>query len=145
MATLKATRGSQWPLVAEFTWEIGDTMVNTSGASDAFATVASHVFDVINLPVGAVLIGGDVTTETAAGGSTAYNVSVGDSASATRYMNAVDKTAAARTALTLTGYVGQGEQIRLTVAPTVATATAGKFTLRVEYIIRNRVNEVQTH
>ncbi len=141
MAALNATRGAQWPLVGEFTFSIGDTMKNTSGAADAFATVAAHVFDVINLPQNAVVIGGDIVTETAFTGSTAYNVTVGDSASATRYLSTTDKTTAARTALTLTGYVGQGENIRLTVTPTVAPATAGKITLRVLYTIRDKANE----
>lgn len=145
MSTLKATRNAQWPLVAEFTWNFDDTMVNTSGASDGFATVASHVFDVINMPMNAVVIGGDVVTETAVTGSTAYNVSVGDSGSATRYLGATDKVSAGRTALVPTGYRGAGENIRLTVAPTVATATAGKVTLRVQYIIKDRSNEVQTN
>jgi len=146
MSVLKATRGAQYPLVAEFTWNFDDTMLNTSGVSDGFASVASHVFDVINLPVNAVLIGGDVTTETAVGTSATYAVSVGDSVSDVRYMSAVDKKTAARTALTLTGYVNTtGVPIRLTVAPTTSAATAGKLTLRVEYIIRNRVQEVQTH
>ena len=143
MATLLATRGMQYPLLAEFTFNFNDTMLNTSGASDGFATVASHVFDVINLPPNAIVIGGDVVTETAVTGSTAYNVSVGDSASATRYLGATDRVAAGRTALVPTGYVSLGEAIRLTVAPTVATATAGKVTLRVEYVVRNRQNEVQ--
>ena len=44
-----------------------------------------------------------------------------------------------------TGYVSNGGQIRITVAPTVANATAGKVTVRIEYIVRGRVNETQTH
>ena len=143
MALLKAARTAQYPLMAEFTFNFDDTMVNTSAASDGFATVASHIFDVINLPMYAVVVGGDVVTETAVTGSTAYNVSVGDSASAARYLSATDRVAAGRTALVPTGYVGAGENIRLTVAPTVATATAGKVTLRVMYTIRNRAQEIQ--
>lgn len=145
MSKLIATRGQQYPLVAEFTFNFNDTMVDTSGVLKDFKTVGSAVFDVINLPVGAIVIGGDVTTETAVSGSTAYNVSVGDSASATRYLGATDRVGAGRSALTPTGYVGAGEQIRITVAPTVADATAGKVTVRVQYIVRNRVNETQTH
>ena len=141
MAALNATRGAQWPLVGEFTFSIGDTMKNTSGAADAFATVAAHVFDVINLPQNAVVIGGDIVTETAFTGSTAYNVKVGDSANDARYLGTTDKTTAARTALVPTGYVGLGENIRLTVTPTIATATAGKITLRVLYTIRDKANE----
>jgi len=143
MAKLNATRQAQYPLTAEFTFSFDDTMINTSGVSDGFATVASHVFDVINLPAYAVVTGGDVTTETAITGATAYNISVGDSASATRYLGATNKVAAGITPLVPTGYLGAGENIRLTVAPTVGTATAGKVTLRVTYVIRGRGNEVQ--
>ncbi|MDP2323521.1 MAG: hypothetical protein Q8N51_05770 [Gammaproteobacteria bacterium] len=143
MPLLKTSRVAQYPLVAEFTFTIGDTMVNTAGASDAFATVAAHVFDVINLPSGAVVLSGEVVTDTAFAGSTAYNVTVGDSASAARYLGTTDRTTAARTALVPTGYLGLGEQIRLTVTPTVAAATAGKITLRVVYAITGRAQEVQ--
>lgn len=145
MSKLIATRGQQYPLVAEFTFKFDDTMVDTAGATKDFKTVGSTVVDAINLPVGAIVTGGEVVTETAVGGSTAYNVSVGDSGSATRYLSATDRVAAGRTALVPTGYVGNGEQIRVTVAPTVAAATAGKVTVRVQYIVRNRVNETQTH
>jgi len=145
MAAITATRGAQWPLMAEFTFTIGDTMTNASGTADAFASVASHAFDIINLPYGAVVVGGDVVTETAFTGSTAYNVIVGDSTSTNRYLTTTDKTTAARTALVPTGYVSDGAAIRLTVTPTVATATAGKMTVRVLYTVRGRMNEAQTN
>lgn len=145
MAKLIASRGAQYPLVAEFTFNFDDTMVDINGALKDFKTVGSTVVDAINLPTGAIVIGGEVVTETAVGGSTAYNVSVGDSGNATRYLSATDRVAAGRTPLVPTGYVGNGEQIRVTVAPTVADATAGKVTVRVQYIVRNRVNETQTH
>ena len=146
MAQKLATRGGQYPITAEFTFDVAnDTMKNTSGVDDTFKVVGSHVFDAILLPTNAIVVGGEVVTETAVSGSTAYNVSVGDSGSATRYLGATDKVAAGRTALVPTGFVGGGEQVRVTVAPTVADATAGKITVRVSYIIRNRVNEVQTH
>lgn len=145
MSKLIATRGQQYPLVAEFTFNFDDTMVDVDGVLKDFKTVGSTVVDAINLPTGAIVIGGEVVTETAVSGSTAYNVSVGDSVSATRYLSATDRVTAGRTALVPTGYVGNGEQIRVTVAPTVADATAGKVTVRVQYIVRNRVNETQTH
>lgn len=145
MSKLIATRGAQYPLVAEFTFLFGDTMTDTAGVLKDFKTVGTTVVDAINLPTGAIVIGGEVVTETAVTGATAYNVSVGDSASATRYLGATDRLAAGRTALVPTGYVGLGEQIRVTVTPTVADATAGKVTVRVQYIVRNRVNETQTH
>ncbi len=142
MAALKPTRSVQKVMEGEFTFTIGDTMVNTSGAADAFATVASHVFDIINLPPGATVLSGEVVTDTAFAGSTAYNVSIGDSASATRYLGVTDKTTAARTALVPTGYIGLGENLRMTVTPTIATATAGKITVRVVYAVLGRANEV---
>lgn len=145
MANLIAARGAQYPLVAEFTFKFDDTMVDINGALKDFKTVGSTVVDAINLPPNAIVVGGEVVTETAVTGSTAYNVSVGDSGSATRYLSATDRVAAGRTALVPTGYVGNGEQIRVTVAPTVAAATAGKVTVRVQYIVRSRVNETQTH
>jgi hypothetical protein len=137
------SRTAQYPLVAEFTFSIGDTMTNTVGAADAFASVAAHVFDVIPLPPGAVVTGGSVVTNTAFTGSTAYNVKVGDSGSDVRYLGTTDKTAAGLTALVPTGYAGTGENLRLTVTPTVAAATAGKLTVRLEYIITGRTSEIQ--
>lgn len=145
MPNLIATRGQQYPLVAEFTFNFDDTMVDTAGVTKDFKTVGSTVVDAINLPTGAIVTGGEVVTETAVTGATAYNVSVGDSGSATRYLSATNRVTAGHTPLVPTGYVGNGEQIRVTVAPTVADATAGKVTVRVQYIVRNRVNETQTH
>ena len=146
MAQKLAARGGQYPITSEFTFDVAnDTMKNTSGVDDNFKAVGSHVFDAILLPTNAIVVGGEVVTETAVSGSTAYNVKVGDSVNDARYLASTDRVAAGRTALTVTGFVGGGEQVRVTVAPTVAIATAGKITVRVSYIIRNRVNEVQTH
>lgn len=145
MAKIIASRGAQYTLVSEFTFNFDDTMVDVAGATKDFATVGSTVVDAINLPTNAIVVGGEVVTETAVTGSTAYNVSVGDATSATRYLGATNRLAAGITPLVPTGYVGIGEQIRVTVAPTVAAATAGKVTVRVRYVIRNRVNETQTH
>ena len=139
MTELIKVRGAQEVLVAEFTFTIGDTMVNAAGAADAFATVAAHVFDIIPQEAGMIGVGGDVVTETAFVGPTAYNVKVGDATTDNRYLGTTDKVAAGRTALVPTGFVSTGEAIRLTVTPTVAVATAGKLTVRVHYIKRNRV------
>ena len=145
MPKVLATRGSQWPLTAEFVINLTDTVVNTAGAEEAVSTVGPHVFDAIKLPSNAIVIGGAVTTEVAATGPTALNISVGDSVNATRYLGATDRAAAGRTALVPTGYVGNGEDLRVTIAPTVAAATAGRVSVHVQYIVRNRVTEVQTH
>lgn len=146
MALLKKTRGGQYPLLAEFTFNYNDTMVDVNGNSVDFglAAVRSNVdFLVIPLPSGATVIGGDITVETAYVGPTVATISVGDSASATRYGSAVSVLAAARTALTLTGFRGAGEDIRIRLNTTVAVASAGKVTVRVEYVVQGRQNENQ--
>ena len=139
-----ASRTAQYPLVAEFTFSFDDTMVDKDGALKDFKTVGtSFVGDVIPLPTGATVLSGSVVTDTAVTGATAYNVSIGDSGSATRYLGATDKVAAGLTALVPTGFIGNGENLRLTVAPTVAAATAGKLTIRVTYTVAGRTSEVQ--
>lgn len=115
------------------------------GVEESLAAVGSHVFDGIKLPTNAIVIGGAVVTEVAATGPTAVNVSVGDNGNATRYLGATDRVAAGRTSLVPTGFIGGGEDLRITVAPTVAPATAGKISVHVMYIIRNRMTESQTH
>lgn len=159
MANLKQARGAQWPLMAEFTFDVStaanDSMPTTvgntiGGASPAYnaavvaiGSVGTNIFEVIALPPGANVIGGELVVETAVVGPTASTITVGDSGSATRYLGSTDMKTAARTALTLTGYRGTGENIRITVANTVAVATAGKVTLRVLYTVQNRLNEQQ--
>lgn len=146
MARLKATRQAQYPLVAEFTFNFDDTAIDTvSGTEKTFGSVfgQSLVFEALPLPPNANVIGGEIVVETAWATSTAATLSVGDSGSATRYANAVDLKTAARTALTLTGFRGAGENIRLAVNATVANATAGKATVRVMYTVQNRGNETQ--
>jgi hypothetical protein len=143
MSEKKATRAAQYPLVAEFTFDIaaGDAMKDVNGVSKSFAV--GGVFDVINLPGNAVVIGGDLTVETASDDSGTATIAVGDSGSATRYLAATNLKAAARTALNLTGYRGAGENIRLTIANQNGNATVGKATVRVMYTIQGRANEVQ--
>lgn len=141
MTVLKASRSAQTVLEAEFSWAIGDTMLNTAGASDAFASAAAHAFDIINLPPNAVVVGGSLSVTTAFDGTT-YALIVGDSAVTNRYLATADRKAAGLTALVPTGYVGLGEAIRLTVTPT-GTTTAGAGTVRIQYIVVGRANEVQ--
>lgn len=140
MAVITPARGAQWPLVAEFTFNFDDTMLNTAGVSDGFATAAAHVFDCIKLPQGATVIGGGLFVETAFN-TTTYAVIVGDATVTNRYLATADRKAVGYTALVPTEYVGIGEDIRLTITPTGSTATTGKATLRVLYTLRNRINE----
>lgn len=144
MAKKIASRTAQYPLVATFDFDFADTMVDVAGVLKDFKSFAAPlVADVIPLPPGAVVIAGEIVTDVAVGTSTAYNVSLGDSVNTTRYLGATDRKAAGRTALVPTGYLGNGENLRLTVAPTVADATAGKVSIRVTYVIKDRSSEVQ--
>lgn len=143
MTTLKKTRTAQYPLVAEFTFNITDLMANTAGAVISFAAAAAAAFDVIPLPPNAVLVGGDVAVETASNDSSTATIAVGDSGSASRYLGATNIKAAARTPLVPTGYRGNGEDLRITLANAGGDATAGTISVRAEYIITGRANEVQ--
>lgn len=144
MALVKKNRGLQYPLVAEFTFNLTDTMVATDGTARAFSAAgAAAIFDAIGLPPNAVVVGGDLTVETVSDDTGTATVAIGDSASSTRYLAATNLKAAARTALTLTGFRGAGEDIRLTFANANGNATAGKATVRVTYIVSGRTNEVQ--
>lgn len=140
MAKLNAARVAQYPLVAEFTFNFNDTIKATDGVVKAF-NAASLVADLIDLPMGAVLIGGEVVVEVADSVSTTWTLSLGDAASATRYANAVSLKTAARTALTLTGFRAT-KPIRATLAATGSAPTGGKVTVRVMYVITGRANEV---
>lgn len=143
MSVLKATRTAQRPLVATFTFNFDDTMLDTGGVSKDFGATntASTTFDIINLPINAIVVGGSVTTETAFDAAT-YNISIGDSGSATRYLGATDKKGTGLTALVPTGYRNTGGlNLRMTVVPADA-CTTGKAIVTVEYIIDGRADEV---
>ena len=91
--------------------------------------------------MGCTIVSGEVVTNTTFTGSTAINVKVGDASSDNRYLGTTDKITAGRTALVPTGFVSTGEDLRLTVTPTVAAATAGKMTVRILYTRAGRVSE----
>ena len=162
---LLATRTAQTPLVAEFTFNFNNWVIDsadgakkTLGSSVALSTdpsesgltgaaAATVTFDGIPLPPGAVICGGEAVVETPYAGSTAATLSLGVAGSLTSLLNAVDMKAAAgtRTALTLTTVQllanAAGANLRATIAYTVANATAGKVRVRVMYTIDGRANE----
>ena len=144
MALKKPARTAQRPLVAEFTWNFDDTMVNTVGNTVDFGAAnlggAAGKFDVINLPVGAVVIGGELIVETAFD-TAGYDITVGDSSSENRYLASTDVKALGRTALVPTGYHGTGQNIRITMSSD-DVCTTGKATLRVEFVIDGKAEEV---
>ena len=144
MALKIKSRTAQYSLNADFSFVFNDTMLDSAGALKDFKTTGtSFVGDVIALPPGAVVLSGSVVTDTAVTGSTAYNISIGDSGNPSRYLGVTNAVAAGSIALVPTGYKGVGENVRLTVAPTIADATAGAVTVRVTFVVAGRANEVQ--
>jgi hypothetical protein len=92
-----------------------------------------------SLPQNAIVVGGDLTVITAWNSVTSAALSLGDAASATRYLSAVDLKTAARTALTLTGYKHTvGEFLKALLVQAGTAATAGDARLRVSYIVQGR-------
>lgn len=150
MPKLLAARSAQYPLVAEFTFNFDDTMVPVSGGTAISGTtevdfgktnIAATIFKVIPLPIGATVLKGEVVRHVAFD-TASYSMTVGDSASATRYLGATDVKAAGVTALVPTGFVGEGEDIRIAIT-NADVCTTGKCTVRVEYTIAGRTSEVQ--
>lgn len=161
-----ASRTVQWPLVAEFSFDfndwvvdsvdqvkktLGSTVANSKDPAEAGLTgpVANTiVFDCIPLPVGAVVTGGELIVEQAVTGSTAATITLGIAGATTSLLGSTSLMAAAgtRTALLLTSAlqsVAVGNNVRATIGYTVANATAGKARVRVMYTIDNRVSEIQ--
>ena len=141
MAKLKATRQAQYLLAAEFTFNFDDILTTTSGAlvDGGKTNTSATSVAVIQLPYGATVVSGEVVTDTAFDAAT-FNVTVGDSGSATRYLGTTDKKGTGLTALVPTGYVSAGEDLQLTFTA-ADVCTAGKMTVRVRYTVAGRGNE----
>jgi len=149
MALKKITRAAQWPLVAEFTASFSDTAKDAvTGAVKDFGTTAAEnlILDAIALPQGAVVCGGEVIVETQGVGPTAYTVKLGVAGDDACFLAASDLLAAANTRypllLTKQLAANDGKDLRLTMASTVAAATAGKFRIRVMYTIDGRADNL---
>lgn len=165
MAKLNASRTAQYPLLAEFSFSFNDyvtdsvdlvkktfgssvALADPAGAVAGLTAPADLVFDAINLPSGATIVGGDVIVETAfADAGTGATLSLGVAGSTTALVNAMGLDAAAtgsRTALDLTAplLANAGQPLRLTTAGlTAGAATAGKVRVRVMYTIDGRAME----
>lgn len=98
------------------------------------------VYAALDLPVNAIVVGGDLVVTTAWNTATTATLSVGDATLATRYATTVDLKTAARTALTNTGFThgAADNSLRGTTAYVGAAATAGAARLRVDYIVKGR-------
>jgi len=101
---------------------------------------------VCTLPPNAVVTGGSVNVTVASNAATSESLSVGDTASATQYVNAANSKSTGRTAFTAANldkrYTAKDE-IRVTRTEAGAAATQGTYRLVVEYVIVGRHTEVQ--
>jgi hypothetical protein len=146
MAKLLATRTASAVMSAEFVFNFDDTMLDTAGALKTFGSVYTDAgtFEVINLPVGAEITGGGITVETAGVGPTAYTAAV--AANSVALLGATTLLTAGFTAFTLTGTTKPnlaadgGHNLRVTIASTVANATAGKVRVRVDYVLPSKAD-----
>lgn len=106
----------------------------------------ANVFE-FELPPNSQIVGGDIVVTDVSDDTGTDTLSIGDAGSANRYANAVNLKAAARTALTLTGYVsgsdGTIQKVKVTRTPQNGNATKVKFRLYVLYVQLNRADATQ--
>lgn len=162
MAKLSAARSVQYPVLAELAFNFNnwvadsvDQASKTLGSTVANSTdplqgglvgpVANTIaFDLIPLPAGAVITGGELIVETAYVGPTAATITLGIAGSLTSVLASTSLLAVARTPLLLTSPLtcNGGANLRATIAYTVANATAGKVRVRLQYTLDGKANEV---
>jgi hypothetical protein len=94
----------------------------------------------IDLPPGAIVVGGDLVITTAWNTATTATLAIGDATTGNRYLSATNAKSAARTALVPTGFEVTTTQPSITVTTAFdgTAATAGAARLRVDYIVKKR-------
>ena len=137
MAITQST-ARQYKLTADFPINFAD-----------FAGLSGVAQLAIKLPAGAVVHGGRVFTDTAFNSATSDTLSVGDAASATRYINAnavVLRTAGVQQEFAAAGLgykYTAGDTLKVSWTGVGAVPTTGASRLYVDYSIDTRGNEVQ--
>ncbi len=106
-------------------------------AGDLVSGVAGKA---IELPSGAVIVGGDIVVKTAFNSATTATLKLGDKVDDDRYTSAaVDLKTAGRTALTLTGYKHSvSEHLQALFVETGAAATLGLARVSIHYYVDGR-------
>lgn len=126
--SIKKIAGRQELIVANLVIAFGDP--TTYGTAES----------AIDLPGGAVVVGGDVTVITPWNSATTATLKLGDAADDDRYTTAaIDLKTAGRTELTVTGYkTPVAQSINALLAQTGAAATAGQARITVQYFVEGR-------
>lgn len=111
-----------------------------------YADLTTAVVEVLaQVPAGATVIGGEVIVDTAWTTTGTATIKVGDTIDDDEYTaSAVNLKAAARTALTLTGYK-YAETTNFIATPALAdtAADAGAARINIMYVVAGRGHEVQ--
>ena len=160
MAKIIAVRGAQRLLVSEFIASYNDTMLSTTGVLSTFGSVYTDapIFDVINLPYGAIISHGEVIVDTVYTGNTAATIKVGNATTDDLYLAAITMmsvTAGVKYPFTMNVATGSnaavsaiggyaGLNVRVTLTHTATNSTAGKFRVRVYWTIEGKMDEVYT-
>lgn len=98
----------------------------------------------VELPGGAIVVGGDVTVITPFNAGTSDVLDVGDGVSQNRYLNDANIHAAGRAALVPTGYVmPQIGNMTVRWTGVGGAPTAGKVRLSVHYVVEKRAHTSQ--
>lgn len=110
-------------------------------------TTGDKFFEMIRLPLGAQVIGGDLQVEVAFAGPTTTTLALGDAVLGTEYLAATSLAALGRTALTIPADAATnafaGQDVRGSMLFTGGqAATAGRARVRIMYTIDGRGTEV---
>lgn len=116
-------------------------------AEFAYSELASgEEVEVIDLPVGAIVVGGYAYAETADNAGTTVVLDVGDAADPDRYVTSLSLATAGVSEAFASTVLGRkyptGGAITATRTVTGTASTAGNSRIVVEYIIDGRANEV---
>ena len=151
MALLQTQRTAQTVLCASFPFNFanGDTMVNVDGKTVPFSPItpaADSRFEIIKLPVGAVIVG--VAVDVSVATNTACTASIGTQAQPFAYLNSVVLSSLTRYEATIHGTQNAIAGIQSTGANIVMSlsnnggVSVGAGVVDVRYYVVNRATEV---
>lgn len=148
MTLLKKVQSAQDLKIAEFVFNFDDTMVDSSGTTRDFGSLAGgssaatvYTFNILDLPAGAVVVGGEFLRTTAFD-TAGYDVIIGDTLDPDRYLATEDLKALGSKALILTtGYATVGNPVQIGIS-TDDACTTGVGIVRIHYLQRGHEDYV---
>lgn len=121
------------------------TTPTTSGSTTIITAPGVNTFNLLELPAGAVVVGGHLNILTAFAGPTSPTLALGLGYAPSAYLAATSMTTAARVPLIVPNRVTPNPEkvVASLAASAVAAWTAGAATLHVQYYIQDRATENQ--